>query len=53
MTKREDMNAKYSAVNKRLGKTTGESKGSKPAPPASVKVRPSKTRVRVKWTKEF
>lgn len=37
---------------RRLGPTTGASKGSKPAPPAKVKIKPGKT-TRVKWTKEF
>ena len=38
---------------RRLGPTTGASKGSKPAPPATVKVKPSRTKVRVKWEKKF
>ncbi|NGQ91463.1 hypothetical protein G5V65_11200 [Rhodobacter sp. HX-7-19] len=38
---------------RRLGPTTGASKGSKPAPPATLKVRPGKTKVRVKWEKRF
>lgn len=38
---------------RRLGPTTGASKGSKPAPPATLKIKPGKTKVRVKWTKEW
>ena len=53
MTKRNDINSKYETVKKRLGKTTGASKGSKPAPPAEVKVKPGKTKASITWRKEF
>lgn len=50
---RDQMNKNYASVEKRLGKTTGASKGSKPAPPATTKVKPSLKRVRIKWEKTF
>lgn len=40
-TKRDKMNADYARVSSRLGKTTGASKGSKPAPKVSIKARPT------------
>ena len=50
--KREDMNAKFDAVKKRLGKTTGASPGKKPAPPGKVKVKPGKT-TRITYEKKL
>lgn len=40
MSKRDKMNADFAKVQARLGKTTGASKGSKPAPKAKVTLRP-------------
>lgn len=40
-------------VRSRLGNTTGASKGGKPAPPATTKVKPSLKTVRIKWEKKF
>ena len=53
MTKRNDINSKFETVNKRYGATTGASKGTKPAPPAKVKVKPGKTKASITWRKEF
>ena len=39
MNKRDRMNSDYAKVANRLGKTTGASKGSKPAPKAKVSLR--------------
>jgi hypothetical protein len=56
MTKRDEMNANYSKVEKRLGGTTGASKGNHA--PTKWKVKPSgtnplKKRVGIKATKKF
>lgn len=40
-TKRDKMNSDYAKVANRLGKTTGTSKGSKPAPKAKISVKPT------------
>lgn len=57
MTKRQDPHDKIKAdgnrVVKKYGPTTGASKGSKPAPPATVKIRPGKSTSRVKWERKF
>jgi hypothetical protein len=56
MNKRDQMNANFAKVQARLGKTTGASKGSKPAPKAKVTpsgTNPLKGKVGVKWTKKF
>ena len=39
MSKPDKMNADYAKVASRIGKTTGASKGSKPAPKAKVSLR--------------
>jgi hypothetical protein len=39
-SKRDQMNANFAVADALLGKTTGASKGSKPAPKATFKVRP-------------
>ena len=49
---RDQMNSKFDAVKKRLGKTTGNSGGKKPAPPGKVKVKPGKT-TRITYEKKF
>lgn len=53
MSKRDAMKANFAKVNARLGKTTGASKGSKPAPKAKVKPTIGKDRVGFKVTKKF
>ena len=55
MNKRDRMNADYAKVANRLGKTTGVSKGSKPAPKAKVKPtgNPFKDKIGIKITKKF
>lgn len=39
-------------ARKRYGSTTGASKGTKPAPPAKVKVKPGKT-TKLTWERKF
>lgn len=41
MNKRDKMNVDFARVQSRLGKTTGASKGSKPAPKAKITGRPT------------
>ena len=53
MTKRDRMNADFAKVQARLGKTTGASKGSKPAPKAKIKPTGSLKNPGLKWTKKF
>lgn len=53
MTSREDRLRATDKTVKRLSKTTGASKGTKPAPPAKVKVKPSLSTPRVTWEKKF
>jgi hypothetical protein len=53
MTKRNDINSKYETVNKRYGATTGASKGTKPAPPAKLKPRLSKSKASITLRKDF
>lgn len=53
MTKRDKMNDDFAKVQARLGKTTGASKGSKPAPKAKVKPIIGKGKVGFKATKKF
>lgn len=53
MNKRSKMNDDYAKVAARLGKTTGASKGSKPAPKAKVKPVIGKGKVGFKVTKKF
>ena len=53
MTKRDKMNDDFAKVQSRLGKTTGASKGSKPAPKAKVKPIIGKGKVGFKVTKKF
>lgn len=50
---RDSIKTNGDKVRARYGKTTGQSPGSKPAPPAKTKVRPSLKRVRIKWEKRF
>lgn len=55
-TKRDRMNADFAKVQNRLGKTTGASKGSKPAPKAKVTAKgtnPLKGKLGIQWTKKF
>lgn len=53
MSKRDKMNADYAKVQARLGKTTGASKGSKPAPKAKVKPVIGKDKIGIKVTKKI
>lgn len=53
MSKRDAMKANFAKVNARIGKTTGASKGSKPAPKAKVKPVIGKGKIGVKVTKKF
>lgn len=55
--KKDDSKAKADMVVKRYGSTLGASKGSKPAPKATIKVRPigglKPDGFKVKYTKKF
>jgi hypothetical protein len=55
--KKSPVSDRMAKVEARLGKTTGASKGSKPAPPAKVTVRPTgglkPSGVKAKWEKKF
>ena len=51
--KRDKMNADFAKVSARYGKTTGASKGAKPAPKAKVKPIVKKNTVGIKITKKF
>ena len=55
--KKDDSKAKADMVMKRYGNTLGDSKGSKPAPKATVKVRPTgglkPSGIKMKWEKKF
>lgn len=53
MSKRSRMNDDFAKVAARIGKTTGASKGSKPAPKAKVKPVIGKDKVGFKVTKKF
>lgn len=56
MTKRDRMNADYAKVQARLGKTTGASKGSKPAPKGKVSLKgtnPMKDKYAITFKKKF
>ena len=53
MTRRDKMNDDFAKVQARLGKTTGASKGSKPAPKAKTKPIIGKGKVGFKVTKKF
>ena len=55
MMKKDDSKAKADMVMKRYGNTLGDSKGSKPAPKATVKPtgNPFKGKIGVKITKKF
>jgi hypothetical protein len=56
MNKRDKMNADYAKVQARLGKTTGASKGSKPAPKAKVSLKgtnPMKDKYAITIKKKF
>jgi hypothetical protein len=49
------VSSRAKAVEDRLGKTTGASKGSKPAPKAKIRPtgNPLKGKIGIKWTKKF
>lgn len=50
---RDRMKEQADKVTARYGKTTGQSAGSKPAPPGKIKVKPGKKTTRVTWEKKF
>lgn len=55
MTKRDRMNEQFAKVQARLGKTTGASKGSKPAPKGKVSLKgtkPHKGEYALTWKKK-
>lgn len=52
MTSREDRLRATDKTVKRLSKTTGASKGTKPAPPGKMKLKPGKT-TRITYEKKF
>ena len=51
--KKSPVSDRMAKVENRLGKTTGASKGSKPAPPAKLKAQPVKGGFKAKWEKKF
>lgn len=53
MMRRDKMNEDYAKVVSRLGKTTGASKGSKPAPKAKIKPIIGKDKIGIKITKKL
>jgi hypothetical protein len=57
MKRNDDTKAKTAMVVNRYGNTTGASKGSKPTPAATVKVRPTgglkPSGIKMKWEKKF
>jgi hypothetical protein len=53
MAKRPTVNEMMSVASKRLGKTTGASKGSPPPSKGKVKVKPRRYSVKVEFNQKF
>lgn len=53
MTKRSTVKDMMNVAEKRLGATTGKSTGRQPAPKGKVRVKPSKNKIRLTYTKSF